>query len=55
MGFEPTRDIEFAYNEIKQAVESDLFIDYEDPKYNNYKHLFSSNEMREKVFVQGLE
>ncbi len=55
MGFEPTRDIEFAYNEIKQAVESDLFKDYEDPKYNNYKHLFSSNEMREKVFVQGLE
>jgi len=55
MGFEPTRNIEFAYNEIKKAVDSGLFKDYEDPKYNNYKHLFSSKEMREKVFVKGLD
>lgn len=55
MGFEPTRNIEFAYNEIKKAVDSGLFKDYEDHKYNNYKHLFDSKEMREKVFVQGLE
>lgn len=55
MGFEPTRNIEFAYNEIKKAVDSGLFKDYEDHKYSNYKHLFSSKEMREKVFVQGLD
>jgi len=55
MGFEPTRNIEFAYNEMKQAIDSGLFKDYEDSKYNNYKHLFSSKEMREKVFVKGLD
>ena len=40
---------------MKQAVDSGLFKDYEDPKYNNYKHLFSSKEIREKVFVKGLD
>jgi len=54
MGFEPTKDIEFAYNEIIGAFDKGLFKNFEDPKYNNYKYLFSSNEMREKVFVQGL-
>jgi len=55
MGFKPTRNIEFTYNEMKKAVDNGLFKDYEDPKYNNYKHLFGSKEMREKVFVQGLD
>ena len=45
----------FADSQFKQTQRLGLFKDYEDPKYNNYKHLFSSIEMREKVFVQGLE
>ena len=55
MGFEATRNIEYAYNEIKESFDKGFFTDFEEPKYSNYKHLFGSKEMREKVFIQGLE
>ena len=55
MGFEVNKNIEFAYNEIKEAFDTGLFKNFEETKYSNYKHLFGSEEMREKVFVQGLD
>ena len=48
------KDIEFAYNEIKDAFDKGLITDPSRDIYNNYKHLFGSKEMREKVFIQGL-
>ena len=54
LGFKPMKDIEFAYNEIKDAFDKGLITDPSRDIYNNYKHLFGSKEMREKVFIQGL-
>ena len=53
MGFSPAYKIEDAFKEIKNLIE-DKKINFKDPKYNNYKLLFGSKEMQEKVFVQGL-
>ena len=54
LGFKPTKDIEFAYNEIKDAFDKGLISDPSRDIYNNFKHLFGSKEMREKVFIQGV-
>jgi nucleoside-diphosphate-sugar epimerase len=54
-GFEPTKNLEYAINEIKRAFESGQIKNYNDMIYSNYKLLFSSKEMQQKVFVQGLE
>ena len=54
LGFKPMKDIEFAYNEIKGAFDKGLISDPSRDIYNNFKHLFGSKEMREKVFIQGL-
>lgn len=54
MGFKPTRNIEIAVREIKDALENGIIQDYEDLQYNNYKLLFNSKEMQEKVFIHGL-
>jgi len=54
LGFKPMKDIEFAYNEIKDALDKGLISDPSRDIYNNFKHLFGSKEMREKVFIQGL-
>lgn len=54
IGFRPTKNIKFAFDEIKEALESKIIKKYDDIKYNNYKFLFSSKEMQEKVFIKGL-
>lgn len=53
-GFSPSKNIEFAFNEIKKVFESNTIKNFNEPKYSNYKHLFGSEEMRDKVFIQGL-
>jgi hypothetical protein len=54
MGFVPTRKIESAYNEIKKALDDGTIKDYQEPIYSNYKLLYSSKEMQEKVFLLGI-
>jgi len=54
MGFLPKKNIENAIIEIKQAIESGQIKDFNDPKYNNYKLLYGSKDMQDKVFIQGL-
>lgn len=53
-GFKPTKNLEYAFNEIKNAFEYGIIVDYKNIKYNNEKFLFSSEEMQKKVFIQGL-
>ena len=53
-GFSPSRNIEFAFEEIKKSIEDKTIDNYNDSKYSNYKVLFGSEEMRNKVFIQGL-
>ena len=40
--------------EIKKAFEDGTIKDFKEIKFNNYEFLFSSKEMQEKVFIQGL-
>jgi len=54
MGFEPRKKIEDAYEEIKRVLEQGNIGNFEEDKYNNYKFLYGSKEMQEKVFVMGL-
>ena len=54
MGFSTKKKIEDAIEEIKEALNSGKITRYDDTKYSNYKVLFGSKEMQEKVFVQGL-
>jgi len=54
-GFTPSRTIEFAFNEIKKAFDDGILNNYTDEKYSNYKLLFGSKEMQQKVFIQGLD
>lgn len=54
VGFNSLRSIEIAFEEIKKAITDGVITNYEDPKYSNYKLLFSSKEMQEKVFIRGL-
>ena len=54
MGFTPFRTVENAYEEIKNAIDNGVIKNYQDNIYNNYKMLFSSKKMQDKVFIQGL-
>ncbi len=54
MGFIPQFSIEDAFTEIKEKIEQEEIKDYKDSKYNNYKLLFGSKEMQERVFIQGI-
>ena len=54
VGFEPSKTIEDAINEIREAIDDGHISNYNDIKYNNYKLLFSSKEMQEKVFIRGI-
>tara|TARA_A100001037_G_scaffold306504_1_gene352156 strand:- start:19248 stop:20252 length:1005 start_codon:yes stop_codon:yes gene_type:complete len=54
IGFNPKKNIDFAYDEIKHALDNGSINDYADDKYSNYKLLFSSKELQEKVFIQGI-
>jgi len=54
IGFKPEKNVEFAFNQIKKALEDNTIINYKEKIYNNYELLFSSKEMQEKVFIQGI-
>ena len=54
IGFEPSKTIEDAINEIKEMIDDGQLSNYDDAKYSNYKLLFGSKEMQEKVFIQGI-
>jgi len=54
VGFEPSKTIEDAVNEIKETIDNGQLSNYDDAKYSNYKLLFGSKEMQEKVFIQGI-
>jgi len=53
-GFKPLKNLEFAFEEIKKALEDGTIKDFKDKKYNNHEFLFSSKEMQEKVFIHGI-
>jgi len=54
MGFTAKMKVEDAVNEIKEAIKTGKINKFDDVKYSNYKLLFNSKEMQEKVFIQGL-
>jgi len=54
VGFKPKKNVEFAFNQIKKALEDNTITNYKEKIYNNYELLFSSKEMQEKVFIQGI-
>jgi|TARA_B110000495_G_C23027005_1_gene610548 nucleoside-diphosphate-sugar epimerase len=54
MGFKSKKNIEFAIDEIKMKIKNGEIKNYKENKYSNYKTLFSSKEMQEKVFIQGI-
>jgi len=53
-GFKSTKNLECAFEEIKNSFDKKEIKNYQDTKYNNYKTLFGSKEMQEKVFIHGL-
>ena len=55
IGFTASKSIEDAFQELKVEVENGRFKDYKDDKYSNYKLLCSSQEMQNKVFIQGIK
>lgn len=54
VGFTPSKKIEDIVNNIKELLDKGQLADYQNKIYNNYKFLFSSKEMQEKVFVHGI-
>ena len=54
IGFKPSKTIEDAITEIKEVIDNGNIPNYDDAKYSNYKLLFGSKEMQEKVFIQGI-
>lgn len=54
MGFNSSKTIEDAVNEIKQAFDEGVIKDYKESRYNNYNLLYGSKEMQERVFMQGI-
>jgi hypothetical protein len=54
MGFKPEFKIEDAYNEIKKKIEEGEIKNFNDEKYSNYKLLFGSKKMQQRVFLEGI-
>lgn len=52
-GFTPTRTVEYAVKEAREAFGSGRIVNYKEPKYSNYESLFSSSEIQAKVYTQG--
>ena len=44
----------FLGNHVKKAFDDEKIKDYKDVRCNNQKLLFSSKEMQQKVFLQGI-
>jgi nucleoside-diphosphate-sugar epimerase len=54
VGFSPSKTIEDAIKEIKDALIDKKIEDYNNVRYNNYKLLYSSKEMQNEVFIKGI-
>ncbi len=54
MGFKPRETIEDAITEIKEIFGKGIIKNFDDMRYNNYKLLYGSKEMQEKVFIHGI-
>lgn len=54
MGFKPRGTIEDAITEIKEIFGKGIIKNFDDMRYNNYKLLYGSKEMQEKVFIHGI-
>ena len=54
VGFNPSKTIEDAIKEIKDALTDKKIKNYQDVKYNNYKLLYSSKDMQNEVFIKGI-
>ncbi len=52
-GFSPTRNVEHAVQEAKEAFAAGKIKNYKEAKYSNYESLFSSTELQAKVYTQG--
>lgn len=55
MGFLSKKNIESAIDEISEAIKKGEIKDFMENKYSNYKTLFGSKDMQEKVFIQGID
>jgi len=55
MGFLSKKNIESAIDEISEAIKKGEIKDFMENKYSNYKTLFGSKDMQEKVFIQGVD
>ena len=54
IGFQPQKDVEFAFNQIKKSFDDGTINDYTEKVFNNYEFLYSSKEMQDKVFIRGI-
>jgi hypothetical protein len=54
LGFTPKKDIAYTVKELTGAFDSGRFTDYKDPIYSNHEAIFSSKEIQQKVYTQGL-
>jgi nucleoside-diphosphate-sugar epimerase len=52
-GFSPSRNVEHAVQEAKEAFAAGTIRNYKEPRYSNYESLFSSKEIQAKVYTQG--
>lgn len=55
MGFLPKKNIQFAIDEISEAIKKGKIKDFMENKYSNYKTLFGSKDMQNRVFIQGID
>jgi len=53
-GFKALKNLKYAFDEIKKEFDEGKIKDFKELKYNNYKFLFGTKEMQDKVFIQGL-
>ena len=50
VGFSPSKTLIDSIKEIKDAFEDKKIKNFNDPKHNNYKFLYSSKEIQKEVF-----
>jgi len=54
IGFKTHMNIEKCVKEIEEAFSTGMIKNFKESRYNNYKFLYGSKEMREKVFIKGI-
>ena len=54
VGFTPSKTLVDSIKEIKDAFTNKQIENFNDPKHNNYKFLYSSKEIQKEVFIEGI-